>query len=177
MLARTGDGQLCDTVIDKAALAALIRIGEASDEPVLKDYAELTAASACVRTALRAAAGGRDAETVRGMLTETPGLNLHSLSEAAVSGKDAVAEYLAATPYEPLAASLQKSMSAFECACDDLMIRRMRGQRSEISGLGPLAAYVIARENEIKCVRMLLTGKQNHLPEELLRENLRESYV
>ena len=53
----------------------------------------------------------------------------------------------------------------------------MRNQRSEISGLGPLAAYVIARGNEIKCVRMLLTGKQNHLPEDLLRENLRESYV
>ena len=68
-------------------------------------------------------------------------------------------------------------MSAFECACDDLMTRRMRNQRSEISGLGPLAAYVIARGNEIKCVRMLLTGKQNHLPEDLLRENLRESYV
>ena len=177
VLARTGDGQLCDTIIDKAALAALIRAGEATDDPVLKDYAELTAASACVRTALRAAAGGRDTETIRSMLNETPGLDLHALTEAAVNGKSAVAEYLSATPYEPLAASLQKGMSAFECACDDLMTRRMRNQRSEISGLGPLAAYVIARGNEIKCVRMLLTGKQNHLPEDLLRENLRESYV
>lgn len=177
VLARTGDGQLCDTIIDKAALSALIRAGEETEEPILRDYAELTAVSADVRIALRGAAGGRDLETIREMLSEAPGLDLAALTEAAVSGKGAVAEYLQNTPFESLAPALLTSMSAFECACDNMMIRRMRSQRFEIMGLGPLAAYVIARENEIKCVRLLLTGKQNRLPEELLRESLRESYV
>ena len=43
--------------------------------------------------------------------------------------------------------------------------------------LGPLVAYVLARENEIKTVRIILTGKRSGLPEEFIRERAREMYV
>ena len=43
--------------------------------------------------------------------------------------------------------------------------------------LGPLAAYILAREAEIKSVRILLSGKLNHLSENAIRERLREMYV
>ena len=177
VLAKTGDGQLCDSLIDRAALAALIRAGEENTEPVLKEYATLTAVSADVRIALRAAASGKDRETILEMLVPAEGLDLSALAEAALEGRSAAAEYLKNTPYEALSASLSAGMSAFECACDNLLIRQIRPQLSESMTLGPLAAYVIARESEIKCVRLLLTGKANALPEALLRESLRESYV
>jgi V/A-type H+/Na+-transporting ATPase subunit C len=35
----------------------------------------------------------------------------------------------------------------------------------------------LARENEIKCVRIILSGKLNDLPEKSLKERLREMYV
>ena len=38
-------------------------------------------------------------------------------------------------------------------------------------------AYVIARENEIKTVRIILTGRQNDLPDDAIRERIREMYV
>ena len=177
VLAKTGDGQLCDSLIDKAALAALTRAGQENAEPLLKEYATLTAVSADIRIALRAAASGKDRETILDMLVPVEGLDLPVLAEAALEGSSAVADYLKNTPWEDLSASLSAGMSAFECACDNLLIRRIRPQLTESLTLGPVAAYVIARESEIKCVRMLLTGKANHLPEALLRENLRESYV
>lgn len=177
VLARTGDGQLCDTVLDTAALTAVLKAGEEAEDPVLKDYAVVTAVAADIRTALRAARSGRDAETIREMLVEVPGLDPHALTEAAMNGRPAVAELLTLTPYASLSPALSRSMSAFECACDDLMIERIRPQLSETEKPGPLAAYVIARETEIKCVRLLLSGKLNGLPEELLRESLRNSYV
>lgn len=177
VLARTGDGQLCDNILDKAALAALLQAGEEAEDPVLKDYAVITAVSADIRSALRAARSGRDGETIRDMLVEVPGLDLSSLTEAALNDRQKVADYLNLTPYASLAPALSRSMSAFECACDDLMIERIRPQLYESEKPGPLAAYVIARENEIKCVRLLLSGKQNGLPEDVLRESLRNSYV
>ena len=177
VLSRTGDGQLCDTILDKAALKALLAAGGKAEDPVLTEYAVVTAVSADIRCALRAARSGRDAEAIRDMLVEVPGLDLSALTEAALDGRQAVSDLLAVSPYASLAPSLGSSMSAFECACDDLLIERIRPQLYESEKPGPLVAYVIARENEIKCVRLLLSGKQNGLPEELLRESLRNSYV
>ena len=38
-------------------------------------------------------------------------------------------------------------------------------------------SYILARENEIKTVRIILAGKRNGLSEEFLRERAREMYV
>ena len=40
-----------------------------------------------------------------------------------------------------------------------------------------MVAYQLARENEIKTVRIILTGKQNEFPDEAIRERVREMYV
>ena len=61
--------------------------------------------------------------------------------------------------------------------CSDLVISQIKPQKSNPFTLGPVAAYVLARENEIKCVRMILSGKQNGLPEQVIRERLGEMYV
>ena len=177
VLARTGDGQLCDIILDRAALKALLKAGKEAEDPVLNEYAQVTAVSADIRCALRAARSGRDGETIKEMLVEVPGLDLADLTEAALNGRQAVSDYLALTPYALLAPALSQSMSAFECACDNLLIERIRPQLYESEKPGPLAAYVIARENEIKCIRLLLSGKLNGLPENVLRESLRNSYV
>ena len=55
--------------------------------------------------------------------------------------------------------------------------RRTRATIAKEKGLEPLAAYILARRNEIKCVRMILTGKQNELADDMIRERLREMYV
>ena len=43
--------------------------------------------------------------------------------------------------------------------------------------MGPLLGYLIARENEIKTVRIILTGKQNGFSDDAVRERIREMYV
>ena len=43
--------------------------------------------------------------------------------------------------------------------------------------MGPGLGYLIARENEIKTVRIILTGKQNGFSDDAVRERIREMYV
>ena len=43
--------------------------------------------------------------------------------------------------------------------------------------MGPVIAWSIAREMEIKTVRIILTGKANGLTDEAIRERMRETYV
>ena len=57
------------------------------------------------------------------------------------------------------------------------MTDSMRSQKYESFSVGPLLAYLLARQNEIKTVRIILTGKQNVFQDEAIRERIREMYV
>lgn len=50
VLLQTGDGQLCDIIIDRQALNAIYQAGKAVGDECLKLYGELTVASADIKT-------------------------------------------------------------------------------------------------------------------------------
>ena len=176
-LLHTQDGQLYDIIIDKAALEAIYRAGKESGNEFLKLYAELTVAAADIKTAVRASRTGKDRAFLKQALAPCDTLDIYRLAQAAIEGEDAIGLYLESTPYADAVEELRRSPSAFERWCDNLMIRRMKPQQYVPFGLGPLAAYILARENEVKSVRIVLSGKLNHLPEESIRERVREMYV
>lgn len=176
-LLHTGDGQLCDRILDRAAIEAVYQAGKKEDNGVLREYARLTAVAADIRIAVRCARVGKSADFVEQSLAEIPELDTKALAASASGGVEGVAEYLAGTEYAAAAPALQKSMAAFERWCDDQIMEMIRPQKYNPFTVGPLAAYILARQNEIKCVRMVLTGLQNGLPQETIRERLRELYV
>ncbi len=104
-------------------------------------------------------------------------LNIDSLAHAALAGMDSIIEYLNGNGYAEGAAALKESPSAFERWCDNRIIQTIKPQKSNPFSVGPLVAYVIARENEIKTVRIILTCKQNGLSDDSIRERVREMYV
>ena len=57
------------------------------------------------------------------------------------------------------------------------MTNAMKPQKWEPFGIGPVVAYIIARQNEIKAVRMILSAKINDLSEDMIKERLRDMYV
>ena len=176
-LLHTGDGQLCDMIIDRAALEAARQAGEQSGNEFLKLYGELTVAAADIKIAVRAARTKKTRAFLEKALVECETLNLKALADAALESEEAVAAYLEKTDYEDGAQELRKSPSAFERWCDNLLIRRIRPQLHNPFGIGPLAAYILARDSEIKSVRIILAGKRNGLPETAIRERVRETYV
>ncbi|MCR5410730.1 MAG: V-type ATPase subunit [Lachnospiraceae bacterium] len=176
-LLHTHDGQLTDVIIDKAALIAIGRAAKKSGSPVLELYAKLKVASADIKIAIRAVKTGKDKNFIKDALAPCDTLDTDKLAEAASEGMDAIYDYLALTPYSDAIPELKKSPSAFERWCDNLIIRNIRSEIAHPYTIGPLAAYIIARENEISTVRIVLSGLINDLPEESVRERAREMYV
>lgn len=174
---QTGNGQLCDLILDKAALEAVCGAGKQSGNEFLALYGELTAACADIKIAVRGAAAGKDRDFLMKALAACDSVRTDELADAAAAGREAVAEYLERTDYHEGADALRQSLSAFERWCDDLIMKKIRPQLYNAFGLGPLAAYILARENEIKSVRMILAGKRSGLQEETVRERIRETYV
>lgn len=176
-LLHTRDGQLCDVIIDKAALEAIYEAGQNAEDEIIRNYAESTVAIADIKIAVRSWKTGKSLEFMKRAMAECEGISVDQLSKAALAGMDAICEYLSGTDYAGGAQALSESPSAFERWCDNRMIETIKPQKYNAFSVGPLVAYQIARENEIKTVRIILTGKQNDFPEEAIRERVREMYV
>lgn len=176
-LMHSGDGQLCDVIIDRACMDAMLAAGQSAKDSVIRDYAESTIAVTNIKIAVRAAKTGKSIEFMKRAMAPCREINIEKLMTAALGGMDAVIEYLEHHGYGEAVLSLRDSLSAFERWCDNRIIQAMKPQKMNAFSVGPLVAYVIARENEIKTVRIILTCKQNGLPEEAIRERIREMYV
>ena len=174
---QTGDGQLCDTIVDRARVHAVEQEGNDSPVEVLRLWSAEFVAAADIRIAVRAARAGKNRTFLERALAPCRRLNVSGLCAAALSGAEAVYSFLGAEGYGEAAEALKESDTAFERWCDNRVIRTIRPQKYRAFSAGPLAAYVLARENEIKTVRMILTGKQNGLPDQAIRERVREMYV
>ena len=176
-LLHTQDGQLCDIIVDRAALEAIYAEGEKAADPVIRAYAESTVAVADIKIAVRSQKTAKSLEFIKRAMAPCASLSVERLSSAALSGMDAICEYLEGTAYAGGAEALRESPSAFERWCDNQLMEAIKPQKYNPFSAGPLVAYVLARENEIKTVRIILTARLNELPEEQIRERIREMYV
>lgn len=177
VMLQTGDGQLCDALVDRACLEEILRLGRESGLEVLEEYGRLTVAAADIQTAARACRAGKNREFLELALAPCPGLDIPALAQAALQGMDALLGYLAQTPYKEGAEKLGQSLAAFEKWRDDRAMELVRGQKAEYESAGPLFAYAVARRRETDTVRVILSGKRNGLEEGRIRERLRETYV
>lgn len=176
-LLHTGDGSLCDMIIDKAALLKIYESGKNSSNSILKLYSELTVASANIKTAIRACLIGKDYTFLEKALAPCDTLDIKRLAKAATESLEAIYEYLSLTVYSGAVDEIKKSPSAFERWCDNHIMEKIRPERHNPFTIGPIAAYILAKENEIKSVRIILSGKLNGLPVDSIRERVREMYV
>jgi V/A-type H+-transporting ATPase subunit C len=173
----TRDGQLCDMIIDRACLEAITKAGEEAADEVIRTYAEITVAVADIKMAVRCQKTKKTYDFVLRALAPCKGMQTEALAKAATTSFEALCEYFAISGYGEAAEAMKISPSAFECWCDNYLIQMLQPQKYEAFSVGPLVAYIIARENEIKTVGIILSGKRNELSEEFIRERIREMYV
>ena len=176
-LFKTRDGQLCDIIIDRAALDAIREAGKATGSRLLALYGEYVAAMSDVKICARAVRTGKDRTFLGNALADCEHLDVSSLADSASQGEESFKTYLGSTGFSAVVDMLSKSPSAFECACDSYLIEQIQPQLHNSFGIDPLAAYILARRMEIKSVRIILTGKRNDLPDESIRGRVRETYV
>ena len=173
----TGDSGLCDVIIDKAALETTLRKSKETGNELFMKYAELKVAVADINIVIRSWKTGKDKMFLERAVAECKSLDKQNLITAALQGLDEIYEYLANTDYEDAVTAIKESSSAFECWSDNIIINQIRPQKYNPFTISPIAAYIIARENEIKTVRIILSGKRNDIAEDVIRERLREMYV
>jgi V/A-type H+-transporting ATPase subunit C len=140
-------------------------------------YAELKVAVANINIAIRSFKTKKSKVFTLRALADCRSLDRKKLAAAACESLDAIYQYLLFTDYADAVEAIKESTSAFERWSDNLIIRHIRPQKSNPFTIAPLAAYILARENEIKTVRILLSGKRNDIADSSVRERMRDMYV
>ena len=165
-LLQTGDGQLCDMIIDKACMEYVYRLGKESGNELIELYCELFTAASDIKIAVRSAKTNKKHDFILRALAQCDTLDIKKLASAAAVSVDEVLSYLGSTGYSGAVDAIRTSMSAFEKWCDDHLTDEMKSQKWEPFGVGPIVAYINARENEMKAVRLILCANVNGLSEE-----------
>jgi V/A-type H+-transporting ATPase subunit C len=177
VLAQTGNGQNCDMIMDRAALIAIHEAGENAESQLLKAYARITVDCANIKAAIRCCLMKKGRDFIDRAVAPCGTLDTPALVDAAAEGIEAVYNFLKTSAYAGAVGHLKRSMAAFERWCDDRMIDMIRPQKNNFYTIEPLAAHILARENEIRMVKLILSAKINDLSMDALKERLRGMYV
>lgn len=171
------DRSTADAIIDRAMFADMARCAKESRSEFLRGLVAMLADTANARSLVRARLSGRTAvEAGAGLV---PGgaasaktlMGLYVLSPADLAQRLAGLSGLSGVPAAELA-----DPSRLDVVTDEVVVRYLRVARAVPVGPEPVIAYVLAREAEVAAVRTMLMGRLAGLPNELLRERLRESY-
>lgn len=107
ILLKSGNGQLCDVLIDKATLEAIKKAGDESDNQLIRKYADSQVTIANIKIAVRCAATGKDSEFVKKCLVPCNGVSITDLIKAVDGGNEGVLEYLENSGFGDLAIALK----------------------------------------------------------------------
>jgi len=180
---KTKSAQAFDIIVDRQMYAYL---EAASCHPFLHALVDMWCDLVNLKTALRAKVLGKEKEFFNKALVG-PGLisfeRLLSLFDAPLENW---AEELRHTQYANLIAqalarweggSPPLNLAHIEKLSDDFVTERLSAAKLSLYGVEPLVAYVLAKETEIKNIRIIMVGKINGIPAEALKERIRMSYV
>ena len=173
-LARTGNPQLADFILDKAYFAELLAEAAKSKKTYITDYVRMQIDQANLRSVIRTAGMAHREELLDKALIEGGTIGVAELIEAAES-KERLVDLYASTELAKAAATAD--LSLFEREADKAMQEYMLRVNYVPFGPEVLMEYLSALEYEITALRIILTGKLMGLPEAKLRERLRDRYV
>ncbi len=177
---RTKVAQALDFVVDREMFAYLKGASRVSRAyPFLERLVELWCDLANLKSALRAKVLGKDREFLARALVPPGELPLDRLMGLLEVPLEEWPESLKWTPYAGLIAQPGRGLDLgqFERLSDNFVLERLRATKFALYGPEPLVAYILAKEMELKNIRIIMVGKSNGLPPEALKERLRASYA
>ena len=177
LITQTLDGQLSDSLIDMAALKAMQKSAEECGSSFMQRYAELLTVCADIKTAYRCSILGKSAQFMESAICGSSELDKEQLIRAALGGIESLFSYLEGTAYSDAAVLLKDSAAQYEKWCDDVIMELAETARMQAFGSEPLAAYFIAKEAEIKNLRILSVCKEFGADKETITERMRKLYV
>ena len=180
---KTADPQVIDLILDKACYEHMWELSCRHKNSFLKELTAIMIDLANLKMFLRIKILGKPWELLQKILI--PGGSIDS--KLYKQGLEADMEHFSDAVLHTAYGSLVKesiegyrstgSLTKFEKLSDNYIINYIKKAKYISFGIEPLVAYLLAKETEIRNARIVMVGKINNIPNEVIRERLREAYV
>lgn len=174
--AKTRNGRYIDTILDRACFQAMSDAAERLGIVYVIGYVRRLADVTNLKILLRIRKLGRTEQELTESIVPGGELSTETLLRAFKS--DNMVAVLKETAYGSLCeGSMELGFTAFEKACDDYLMEQVKTAKYKTLTPEPVAAYILAKETEAKCVRIIMTCKLRGIDTEIIKERVREAYV
>lgn len=183
VFSRTQDPQTVDLLLDRASYRQLTADLNAIDSPYLHTIVRIMTDITNIKMFIRARSLHKSWDFIRKLLLEDGSIQEKVWFENSEKPVEDFVEEIRTGEYGEAVIKgwelykTKNNISGLEKLLDDLLMKFVREAKMVTMGVEPLIAYLFAKETEIRNVRIIMTGKINKLPVDLIRERLREGYV
>lgn len=177
------DPQEIDIVLDKACYQDMFMAAEKMDNKFLLDYVKMQIDILNISTFVRLKEIGKQVDFFKKVFLEGGEIALGLFTAGYDDGYKQMAEKMIPYGYGPIfekgAVAVKETGKYYmlEKICDDIRMKFIKDAKYIPFGIEPCAAFLLAKETELKNLRVILTGKIAGTDKQVIIERLRETYV
>lgn len=178
--ARTKDPQIIDILVDGAYFKLYLRMASATGSKFLLKLAAKIIDIANISAFIRVKSKMEDLDLLSRVLIPGGEIKVKEYLDSFSKDIESFRDVLKGTGYGELLDILTEatgSVTEFEKACDNHVMKFIRNYRHKAFGIEPLIGYMLGKETDIKNARIILVGKINRMNSDIIRERLRNGYV
>ncbi len=180
---RTRDPQVIDIRLDRACFMHMKELADTARNDFVTGLIELLIDLSNLKTFFRVRKMGKTRSFLESVLIPGGKLDTRLFTEAFEATDEEFAGSLRFSSYRAVVEQalelLHRSgkFTDFEKYLDNYLMAYIKKAKYKTLGIEPLIAYLWAKETEIMNLRIIMVGKLNGMPAEMIRERLRDAYV
>lgn len=175
--------QAVDIIFDNYYWDQMVKISQSVNNSNIERLVQRNIDVFNISTTLRSYLMGQRKGFINAVLQKGGTLNTKQMVDEINTSLESFMEYMQQTPYQHLVEdsydeiTQKKTLTALDLNKDNFLMQRFKEEKMVPFGPQAIMGYLFAKEVEIKNLRMILVGKVNRVPEEILQSRVRESYV
>ena len=176
MYAKTHNGRYIDTILDRACFSTMEKAATKLGNSYVSKYVQMLADITNLKTLLRIKRLDREFQVLEESFVPGGSMSFELLSRAYRG--ESLAAVLKETPYGQLCEKyMDQGFTVFEKACDDFLMEYIKDAKYKTLTPEPVMAFILAKETEAKCIRIIMTCKMHNIDAATIKERVRETYV
>ncbi|MGD9567638.1 MAG: V-type ATP synthase subunit C [Sedimentibacter sp.] len=180
---KLNDPQIIDIILDKYCYDEMQKSAEETESRFIVDYVRMLIDTINIKTFVRLKKMDKSWDFFNKVFIKGGNINEQTFISNYNDSFDKFAEQISGYGFKE--AFLEGTQyleenglfAVLEKLLDNKLIQFIKDAKFVSFDIDPLAAYLIAKDNEIKIARIILAGKLAGISPELIRERLRETYV
>lgn len=177
------DPQVIDIIIDRFMYADMLHRAQVIGEEFILTYVKETIDFINIRTFLRVRKQDKSINFLREIFLKGGTIELEYYEKMYSETDESVILKLSKTQYGPkikeglVEYGESSKLTLFEKSFEDYIMEHIKKGKHINFGPEPLFSYILAKETEIKVIRIIMVAKLNNVKSNVIRERLRDVYV